>query len=140
MGRGTAQAEKRASSVVSELLLDTAIVVDVLRGYPPALQWLEQQESVGVSDIVWLEIIEGAPNRRMEQIALRLLERFERANTTAQDIDWAIQQLLRFHLSHGLDAMDCLIAASSYRLGVPLYTRNLKHFIPLLGELACRPY
>ena len=121
-------------------LLDTAVLVDVLRGYAPAVSWLAQQEVLGVSDVVWLEILEGATNRRMERTALQLLKRFERIATSTQDTDWAIRQLLRFHLSHGIDAMDCLIAASSYRLSVPLYTRNLKHFVPLLGELARRPY
>jgi hypothetical protein len=32
------------------------------------------------------------------------------------------------------------IAAPSYRLQVPLYTRSLKHFAPLLGRLAQQPY
>jgi len=36
--------------------------------------------------------------------------------------------------------MDCLIAAAAFRLQVPLHTRNLKHFAPLLGELAQEPY
>lgn len=35
---------------------------------------------------------------------------------------------------------DCLIAAPAQRLGVPLYTRNLKHFSPLLGDLAVMAY
>lgn len=43
-------------------------------------------------------------------------------------------------LSQNVDMMDCLIAASVHRLGLPLYTRNLKHFLPLIGDLACKPY
>jgi hypothetical protein len=31
-------------------------------------------------------------------------------------------------------------SAPSYRLQLPLYTRNLKHFAPLLGKLAQEPY
>ncbi len=121
-------------------LLDTAVVVDVLRGFPPAVDWLGHQGHLGVTTVVWLEIIESAPNRQAEQAALSLLRRFERVATTAEDMDWAIRQLLRFHFSHGLDAMDCLIAAASHRLSVPLCTRNLKHFTPLLGNLAHAPY
>jgi predicted nucleic acid-binding protein len=121
-------------------LLDTAVVVDVLRGYPPAVAWLDQQGHLGVSTVVWLEIIQGASDRRAEQVALRLLQRFERIDATTADVDWALHQLLRFHLSHGLDAMDALIAAASYRLSLPLYTRNIKHFTPLLGSFAQKPY
>lgn len=56
------------------------------------------------------------------------------------DHEWAIKQMLRYHLSHNVGAFDCLIAAPAYRLRLPLYTHNLKHFAPLLGDLARRPY
>lgn len=39
-----------------------------------------------------------------------------------------------------VDAFDCLVAALSFRLQLPLYTRNLKYFAPLLGHLAQQPY
>lgn len=45
-----------------EALLDTAIIVDVLREHPPAVAWLGQQGQLGVSSVVWLEIIERAPD------------------------------------------------------------------------------
>lgn len=44
-------------------LLDTAIVVDLLRAYQPAQQWLAQQEQLGVTPVAWLEIIEGARDK-----------------------------------------------------------------------------
>ena len=72
-----------------DALLDTAIVVDVLRGHPPATVWLATQSQLGVTPIVWLEIIEGAPNQRAQRIALRLLQSFERVEVTPLDIDWA---------------------------------------------------
>lgn len=34
----------------------------------------------------------------------------------------------------------CLIAAPSARLKIPLFTRNLKHLVPLLDALAVEPY
>lgn len=71
---------------------------------------------------------------------LNLLHRFEKVYVNQADMDWAYQQQIQFHLSHNVGAMDCLIAASAYRLQVPLYTRNLKHFAPLLGGLAQEPY
>jgi predicted nucleic acid-binding protein len=45
-------------------LLDTSVVVDLLRQHPPAEQWLQQQGQLGVTRIVWLEIIEGAKTSR----------------------------------------------------------------------------
>ncbi len=97
-------------------LLDTAVVVDILRLYPPAVGWLRQQGALGISTVVWLEIVEGATNRQAELNALRLLRRFEHVPLVSEDLDWALRQLLRFHLSHGVDGMDCLIASVNQRL------------------------
>ena len=124
-------------------LLDTSIVVDLLRGHPPAVAWLEQQEEdddLGVPPAVWLEIIDGAQNLKAQREAIELLRRFDRIPMASEDFDWAIEQALRFRLSQNVDIMDCLIAAPSHRLQMTFYTRNLKHFRPLLGDSARDPY
>lgn len=121
-------------------LIDTNVVVDLLRKYLPAENWLAGQRDLGVSRVVWLEILEGVENKYERQRALRLLNDFELVELAAGDFDWATQQLIRYRLSHNVDAFDCLIAAPGYRLQLPLYTRNLKHFVPLLGMLAQAPY
>ena len=121
-------------------LLDTAIVVDLLRGYPPAVSWLEGQPALGLSPIVWLEILDGVTNRKDQERAVKLLGHFLRIEVLSLDFDWAIRQALALRLSHNVDMMDCLIAASAHRLEVPLFTRNLKHFQPMIGPLAQKPY
>jgi predicted nucleic acid-binding protein len=58
------------------ILLDTDIMVDVLRGYEQAKTWLEssRSEEIGLCGLVAMELIQGCPNadeqRRLE-IALR---------------------------------------------------------------------
>jgi predicted nucleic acid-binding protein len=89
---------------------------------------------------VWLEVIEGARDSTGLRLALELLNEFGLVEFTVSDFDWATQQLIRYRLSHNVDAFDCLIAAPSYRLQLPLYTRNVKHLAPLLGVLAQQPY
>lgn len=121
-------------------LLDTAIVVDLLRSYPPAGAWLAGQTTLGLSPVVWLEIIEGAADSRAQERAVKLLRRFELVDVVAEDFAWAIRQALRLRLSHSVGMMDCLIASTARRLTLPLYSRNSKHFGPLLGELAQVPY
>ena len=121
-------------------LLDTSVVVDLLRKHPPALTWLKGQSSLSLSAIVWLEVLEGVQNRRARALAVRTLKDFERVDPIKADFDWAVARILQFRLSHGVDAFDCLIASASYRLQLPLYTSNLKHFAPLLGDLAQEPY
>ena len=121
-------------------LLDTAVLVDLLRAYPPAGDWLSRQSPLGVSPVVWLEIIEGAEDKRAQVRAIKLLQRFERIEVVTEDFDWAIQQALRFRLSHNINMTDCLIASTAHRLNLPIFTTNLKHFHPLLGDLAQKPY
>jgi predicted nucleic acid-binding protein len=69
-----------------------------------------------------------------------LLRRFQILDVLPTDFDWAIQQAIRFRLSHNVEVMDCLIASMAHRLNLRLFTSNLKHFEPLLGELAQKPY
>jgi predicted nucleic acid-binding protein len=79
-------------------------------------------------------------DRKAQNEAVDLLTKFERVAMAAEDFDRAIEQALRFRLSHGVDIMDCLIAAPCRRLEATLMTRNLKHFSVLLGDLVERPY
>ena len=48
--------------------------------------------------------------------------------------------LIGLSISHNVGSIDCLIASASHRLQLPLYTMNVKHFAPLLGGLAQKPY
>lgn len=122
-------------------LLDTSIVVDLLRDYLPAKTWyLGQTEPLGISRAVWWEVIEGVQDKKAQEKALRLMHYFELVDLITQDMMWASQHLLIYHLSHNIDIFDCLIGASAIRLGYTLYTRNLKHFGPLIGVLAVAPY
>lgn len=125
-----------------DILIDTGIIVDALRQYEPALDWLQKNREliVGISPIVWMELIRGAENKALQNRAEKLLQRFEVVYPTPESMQWAMLQLKTYRLSDGIGMNDCLIAAPSHCLQVPLYTRNLKHFAPVLGELARQPY
>ncbi|NJL58085.1 type II toxin-antitoxin system VapC family toxin [bacterium] len=49
-------------------------------------------------------------------------------------------QIESFQFSHHVGMNDCLIASVAYRLGLPLYTYNLKDMTTLIGSLAIQPY
>lgn len=71
---------------------------------------------------------------------MKMLRRFELVPMLPIDLEWAKQQMIVYHLRYSVGMIDCLIASVSYRLQLPLYTRNLKHFRPMLGDLAQQPY
>lgn len=123
-------------------LLDTSVVIDVHRGYVPSMVWMRENRSLelAVSSVVWMEAVEGARSKLDQQQILALLGEFDLLYAVPTDCAWAMDRLRVYRLSHGLDMMDCLIASSAQRLNLPLYTRNLKHFTPIIGDLARKPY
>lgn len=124
-----------------DALLDTSMLIDLLREHPPAAEWIANEEKIfGITKFAWMEVVTGCRNKRSLLKATRLIERFELIPVATSDVDWALNQLTKYYLSHNPDPFDCLIAATPARLQIPLYTLNLKHFRPLLGELAQKPY
>lgn len=122
--------------------LDTSIVIDVYRGYSFAVAWLStnQELRLAITPFVWMETLIGAENKRRQKQLIKLLAHFHMVYPVQADIDWAMRQLEHFYLSHNVGFVDCLIAAPAHRLSLPLYTRNLKHMLPLLGLGAVQPY
>lgn len=121
-------------------LLDTSVVVDLLRNYDVAEMWLNTQARLGVAQIVWIEVLEGAFNKSEQRRAIRVFQQFDLIEVMTDDIIWATEALTEYGWSHNVDGFDCIIAAVSNRLQLPLYTHNLKHFTPMIGALAVRPY
>jgi len=87
-----------------------------------------------------MELVAGAKNKVDQMKAIRLVAKFEMVFLIREDMQWAMDQQAVFALSHNIGMNDCLIAAVSHRLQQPLYTTNTRHFTPLLGALAQRPY
>ncbi len=123
-------------------LIDSTVLVDLLRKHPPAHAWLAAKpaSSIGTTNISWMELIYGAQNKLAQQQCLQVVGIFPLVYLTQEDMTWAMEQLLKYRLRHSVGVGDCLIASVSHRLQVPLYTHNLKHLSPLLGDLAVRPY
>jgi predicted nucleic acid-binding protein len=127
---------------VVDAFLDTAIVVDILRNYAPALQWINAQGnlSLGISSFVHMEVVDGAINGQEQRRTLKILNQFDLVFPMQADLEWAMAQQVAHRLKFGVGVLDCLIAAPAYRLQLLLYTQNVKHFQPLLGALAQKPY
>lgn len=123
-------------------ILDTAILVDLMRKFQPSVNWLasQNQPDLAIHPIIWMEVIKGAPNNQEQRRATKLMEQFNFLELSKEDMHWGMEQQLKYQLSHGVGILDCLIAAPCARLNIPLYTRNLKHFAPLLNTLAVQPY
>jgi predicted nucleic acid-binding protein len=123
-------------------LVDTTVIVHLFRANPLALAWFEAlPRRLASTPITWMEIIDGASGKAGQAKCKAILNEFDMEYPTRTDMDWAMQQLERYRLSHGIGMNDCLIASVAYRLQVPLYTHSLKHMRVLVGDsLAIQPY
>ena len=80
------------------MFLDTDIVVDVLRGFPPAVNYLEtaeQQETLAISITTHMELIIGCRNRAELRRVEQFLERFNIWSLSATIGETAVDLLRR---------------------------------------------
>jgi predicted nucleic acid-binding protein len=116
-------------------LIDTDVLIDVSRGNPEAIDYIDQlSNSWTISIITALELIVGARDTREAAQIDKVI-----ATYSAIPLDDAIGNvaygLLKLYArSHGLRVFDSLIAATTLEKGLVLVTRNRKHF-HMIGNL-----
>ena len=51
------------------ILLDTDVMIDILRGYQPAIEWLTTaaEQEIGVPGLVVMELLQGCQNAREQK-------------------------------------------------------------------------
>ncbi len=124
------------------ILLDTDIVLDILRDYRPALAWFQSlvDEEIGLAGYVVLEILDGASNKREMNRMQKAIQPFFIHWPTSDDCNRALATFAQGKLSHNLGVLDALIAETAKGLGVPLHTFNLKHYKAILDLKTIQPY
>ena len=122
-------------------LADTTVIIHLFRKNAAAIAWLEAQtERLSISPYTWLEVMYGAPGKRGQVACLAIMQKFDMIYPERADLDWTMQGLQTYRLSHGVSILDTLIASIAHRLQVPLYTDNVKDFPMLDAKLVIRPY
>lgn len=123
-------------------LLDTNILIDISRGYVPAISWMKNNSdlSLAIPSLVRMEMILGTQNKFDLQRVVATLDRFPITYPNEADAQWAMEQFEHVYLSHQIEIIDCFIAAIAIRLSLPLYTRNTKHLSIFKNLLLNVPY
>jgi len=107
-----------------DAIIDSTVVIHLLRRYEPALQWFDNDHVYGVTAITWMEVMGGASSKANQIYSKETLEKFQLLYVTAADQEWAMAKLEEFQFSHHIGMNDCMIAAVAQRLRKPLYTRT----------------
>lgn len=90
---------------VSDVIIDTDILIDVSRQVAKAvnfLQTLEQQSSVGINSVTQMELLIGCRNKTEQRHLETFLRRFQIIRLNEVISDTAIKLLQQYRLSHGL--------------------------------------
>lgn len=114
------------------ILVDTDVLVWVLRGRPEAGDWMRRTrrdgELLAISSISIAEIA-GTTRSGERQEVRRLLASLAPLPLTMREAWQAAEFRRRFRRSHGsIEISDYLIAATAFSEGLPLATLNVKHF------------
>jgi len=117
------------------MLLDTTILIDYLRGNGQARHVLEDTRNRPNGSVVSvLELFAGIRNRREEQRTEQLLAQMSLLPVTADIAKRAGVFVRLYDRSHGIGAVDAIIAATAEHHGLRLATLNIKHF-PMFPKL-----
>jgi predicted nucleic acid-binding protein len=124
-------------------LLDSDVVIDVLRGYLPAIRWLQSlpaDEELGLPGFAMFELMEGCENKQAMQRLQRHVRHYRVYWPTEHDLNRVLGTLPQVWLSHRVDILDVLIAERAIGIGVPLCTFNVRHFRAIPGLVTEQPY
>src|SRR5687767_68977 len=127
----------------SAILVETTILVDLLRRSVPAADYLDvarTQADLLCSAVTKAELIIGSKTRTELRAIDQLLARFQIEPITAHDSARALKWLSKYYHAHGVGFHDCLICAVAVRRHIPVATLNERHFKVLPGVMVLRPY
>jgi len=124
------------------LLLDTDVMVDVLRQHPPALAWLNSLgvQALGIPGLVAMELLQGCRNRAEQRRVEKVLHSYTLYWPDRVDCARAFTDFSKYHLSHNIGILDVLIAETAVGLSVRLATFNEGHYRVVPTLQAFQPY
>ena len=113
------------------MLLDSDVVIEVLRGRKPVVEKLLALESSGVPTyccaVTWAEIVAGLRPGE-ESLTEAFLEARGDVVIDAAAGRRAGAYLARYSRSHGVEIADALVAAAAATTGLSLWTLNRRHY------------
>ncbi len=122
-------------------LLDTDILIDIQRGYEPAVTWFTALTDLPrVSGFTVMELIQDAPSSQHVRKALKLVSPFPIVWPSEPECGRALADFTAYHLSHGLGLLDSLIAACAIGRSATLCTFNVRHYAFVPGLVTEQPY
>jgi predicted nucleic acid-binding protein len=124
------------------LLLDTDILIDLLRQYQPAVDWLDSvgDEEIIVPGFVVMELLQGCRSKAEQEAVEKAIGDYGIVWPTAKTCGDALAVFAKYRLSHDLGLLDSLIGQTAVSLNLPLHTFNQKHYAAIPNLETIQPY
>ena len=123
------------------MLVDTDMLIWHLRGYGQATRRLDAFDSLTISAISYLKVLQGTRDKAEFAAVQAMLQRRRAVLLPVNEAVTlrAIAMMESLPLSHGLQMGDALIAATALEHQLPVLTGNVKHFAAVPG-LVVEPF
>ncbi|MGB3493450.1 MAG: PIN domain-containing protein [Elainellaceae cyanobacterium] len=122
-------------------IVDTDVMIDIQRGYEPALAWFASLPEVpSITGFVVMELIQDAQNKQQVRKVLQLVAPLAIVWPTETECARALSDFTVYHLSHKIGLIDALIAACTVGRNATLCTFNVKHYQVISGLSMEQPY
>lgn len=124
------------------ILLDTDVMIDYLRGYEPARDWLEsvREQKIGLPGLVAMELLQGSQNARTQNRVEKSLRTFPIFWAEPEQCGRALKNFATYRLRHQLGLLDALIAETAIGQNAELATFNKKHYGVIKELKIIQPY
>lgn len=124
------------------IILDSDIMIDLLRQHPSAVAWLDSlgEEEIILPGFVVMELLQGCNNKAEQAKVEKVLTGFEIVWPLPETCEAALEVFARYHLSHGVGLLDALIGQTAVALNLPLHTFNRKHYVAIPNLITVEPY
>ncbi len=112
------------------MLVDTDVLIWISRGNEKAIEILDSIDSILISDITYMELIQGALNKREANNIDKTLEYMDikRLPINQNISNLAVTLVRKYFHSHSMKLADALIAATALDNSIDIMTGNYKHF------------
>ncbi len=109
-------------------LLDTNILIEVLKGNQSIIEKLIPGTQYGISVVCSMELIYGARDKAEVRKIEKALDQLRCYHITSAISKTALELMRKHSKSHGLAIPDALIASTAIIEELPLFTLNVKDF------------
>ena len=133
MGRPRNNHRKYKRKILEKIILDTNILIEILKNNKSIIGKVETFEVHYISEISKMELFYGALNKKELEKLDKFIDLFQVIPLDEHISNKASSLIFAYAKSHNLNIPDGLIAATSLKSNIPLYTLNTKDFYYIDG-------